>query len=702
MKSLRTRRAGLAAITGLALAAGMSSMPALAETGTGPAAQPAPPEALATSAADEAAAIGLDELKKGPAETFRRVGVTPGAAGLFYVAYERSYQGLPVVGGDAVVVADGEGAVRDTVSADTASITIGTHADVTAERAERTARQQLTTVDSVEAGPELVVLAGDSPKLAYEVLVTGTDAGAPSRLHVFVDARSGAVLDTRDEVKRSALAGAAAAADERPAALGSGNGYYNGNVTIDTTSSGGQYSTRDPNRRGLSCGNYNSRQVFTGSDDNWGNGSGTDLETACVDALYASQTEWDMLGEWLGRDGINGQGGGFPAYVGLNAVNAYWDGSSTSFGHSRDGRRQVTPMDVVGHEYGHAIFQTTPGGAGRGNENGGLNESTGDIFGALTEFYAQNPNDDPDYDVGEEVNLVGSGPIRYMNDPSRAGHPNCYSSSIPNTEVHAAAGPQNHWFYLLAEGSNPGNGMPSSPTCDNSSITGIGIQKAGKIFYNGLLRKTSSWDHRQARVATLESAKTLFPNSCVEFDTVKAAWNAVSVSAVGGEPTCDNQPPVENDFSLSLNPSSVSLEPGESATVTVSTEVTEGDAQAVQLSASGLPSGATASFDPDSVESGGSAVLTIATSANTTEGTSQVTITGDGVDIDHTVQLSLTVGDGGPPPGCDSPAWDSAANYVPGDVVSHAGHEWESTWYSSGAEPGDPRSWAVWSDLGAC
>ncbi|MEU4242665.1 hypothetical protein [Actinoplanes sp. NPDC026619] len=35
-----------------------------------------------------------------------------------------------------------------------------------------------------------------------------------------------------------------------------------------------------------------------------------------------------------------------------------------------------------------------------------------------------------------------------------------------------------------------------------------------------------------------ETAKTLYPGSCTEFSTVKAAWTAVSVPAQSGEPTC--------------------------------------------------------------------------------------------------------------------------------------------------------------------
>ncbi|MDQ7808369.1 M4 family metallopeptidase [Amycolatopsis sp. A133] len=667
---------GLAAIAGLALTLAVPAIPAAAAPAP-PAATP--PEALAARAADQAALSGADRLAKGTGEAFVRTGVTPGGGGLYYASYQRTYHGLPVVGGDAVVVADGAGRVRGTEAARTAPITVGTQAGLKAEQATKIAAARVSTVDRTDT-PKLVVLAGDAPKLAYEVVVSGRDHGKPTHLHVFVDSVTGAVLDTRDDVREA----------------GTGNSYYAGTVSIDTSGSGSSYSMTDPGRRGIACGREGG-SIFTKSTNTWGNGSGTDLETACVDALYSVQTEWKMLAEWLGRNGIDGAGGGFRASVGLNDVNAYWDGSSTHFGHSQDNRRQATPMDVVGHEYGHAIFQTTPGGAGSGNENGGLNESTGDIFGALTEYYANNPKDTPDFSVGEGVNLVGQGPIRYMDNPSKVGDPNCYSASIPSTEVHAAAGPQNHWFYLLSQGSG------ASPTCNNSTVSGIGIQKAGKIFYNGLLKKTSSWNHRAARKATLEAAVALFPGSCAEFAATKAAWDAVSVPAVSGEPTCSGQPPAGNDYSLTLSPTSASVQPGQSATTTVTTRITSGTAQTVQLLATGLPEGAKATFSPSSISSGGTATLTITTSATTPQGTSQVTVTGDGTEADHTAQFSLTVGTGTPPTGCDGLAeWDAARAYAPDDVVGHNGHKWTSLWYSTGAEPGAPTSWAVWSDSGAC
>ena len=63
----------------------------------------------------------------------------------------------------------------------------------------------------------------------------------------------------------------------------------------------------------------------------------------------------------------------------------------------------------------------------------------------------------------------------------------------------------------------------------------------------------------------------------------------------------------------------------------------------MNLSASGLPSGATASFNPSSVTSGGSSTLTIATAATTPAGTYTVTVTGTGETATHTAAFTLTV-----------------------------------------------------------
>jgi hypothetical protein len=97
------------------------------------------------------------------------------------------------------------------------------------------------------------------------------------------------------------------------------------------------------------------------------------------------------------------------------------------------------------------------------------------------------------------------------------------------------------------------------------------------------------------------------------------------------------------DFSMSTSPASGSATQGGSATATISTAATGGDTESVALSASGLPSGVTASFSPTSVTAGGSSTLTIATGASTPTGTYPITVTGTGTAHTHTTTYTLTV-----------------------------------------------------------
>ncbi|GIG66654.1 peptidase M28 [Phytomonospora endophytica] len=614
--------------TSLALVAGMTvaltATPAMAaETAT------ADPLSLAVAAADRAVTSGLDELTRGNFEQYDRQQVVPWVDNLYSVSYERTYRGLPVVGGDAVVLADGEGRVLETNTASSASIDVTTTAKITGAKAEKTARGELSKVDSVDSRQLVVHIESDKPRLAWETVLSGRADGAPSHKAVYVDAATGKILATREDVR-----------------YGSGTGKWNGPnpLTITTSQSGSTYYMRDTTRSGLSCAPYNG-SVYSGPDDNWGNGVGTSTETGCVDALYGAQTEWNMLSQWLGRTGHNGNNGSWPVEVGLNEQNAYWDGSGVTIGKNSAGE-WISSMDVIGHEYGHGIDQFTPGGAG---QQAGLGEATGDIFGALTEHFANQAAayDPPDYLVGEEINLVGTGPIRNMYQPSLVNNdPNCYSSAVPGMETHKAAGPFNHWFYLLAEGTAPGGGKPNSPTCNSTTLTGVGIQTAGKIFYGGMLLKTSGMTYVKYRSATLQSAKTL-DSTCGLFNKTKAAWDAITVPAQTADPTCTSP---GNDFSIALNPASGTINAGATGSSSITTTAI-GTPMTVNLSATVAGgTGVTASVNPTSVTAGGSATLNISVAAGSS-GTRTITVTGTGATT-HSVTYNLTIGGtnpGGPP-----------------------------------------------------
>ncbi|WP_188316393.1 hypothetical protein [Solihabitans fulvus] len=121
-------------------------------------------------------------------------------------------------------------------------------------------------------------------------------------------------------------------------------------------------------------------------------------------------------------------------------------------------------------------------------------------------------------------------------------------------------------------------------------------------------------------------------NGTVNWHTRNASLTLPGCTSTGG-----------NDFSISTNPASGSVTAGSSATSTIGTAVTSGTADTVSLTASGLPTGATASFNPASVTAGNSSTLTIATSASTPANTYPITITGTEGTVSHTASYSLTV-----------------------------------------------------------
>jgi hypothetical protein len=105
-------------------------------------------------------------------------------------------------------------------------------------------------------------------------------------------------------------------------------------------------------------------------------------------------------------------------------------------------------------------------------------------------------------------------------------------------------------------------------------------------------------------------------------------------------PSCSSGP---SDFSLSANPTSLTVPQGASGTSTISTAVTSGSAQTVNLAASGQPAGTTVSFSPASVIAGGSSTMTVTAGSGAATGSSTITVTGTGSSATHTTTISLTV-----------------------------------------------------------
>ena len=569
------------------------------------------------------------------------------ANGASHTRYSRTYHGLRVYGGDFVVHAAPDGTFAGTSVGLHAPLTLGTTATVAKAAATAKARTAFSGTITAVGSPELFVDASSGTGvLAYETVVSGwqPDGQTPSKLHVITDANSNAVRGAFDEIET---------------VNGTGNSIYSGTVTIDTTLSGSTYQMIDPSHgNGRTCDMNNGTSTcttFTDADNTWGTGANSNRQSAGVDAHFGGAKTFDYFKLVHGRNGIFGNGNGVPSRVhyGNNYVNAFWDGAQMTYGDGSSNSRPLVALDVAGHEMSHGVTEALAGLVYSG-ESGGLNEATSDIFGSMVEFYANTSADPGDYQIGEKININGNNtPLRYMYNPTLDGSSHgCWSTSTKNVDVHYSSGVGNHFFFNLAEGTGA-TAYGTSPVCGSApAVVGIGRAKAEKIWYRALdVYFTSNTSYvntsnpaNTARAYTLRAATDLHGTCSVEYKAVQAAWTAVNVA--GNDAAC----PTGNDFSLAATPASGSVNPGSSVTSLISATVTNGSAQTVALTASGLPSGATASFSPTSISSAnGQATLTIATSASTPSGTYAVTVTGTGASSTRTTTFNLTVNGA---PGC--------------------------------------------------
>ena len=113
------------------------------------------------------------------------------------------------------------------------------------------------------------------------------------------------------------------------------------------------------------------------------------------------------------------------------------------------------------------------------------------------------------------------------------------------------------------------------------------------------------------------------------------------------------------DFTLTSNPSSVSVSQGSTGTSTITVVPQNGFTGSVTLSATGLPTGVTAAFNPNPTTS--SSTLTFTVGATAATGTSTITITGVSGTLTHTTTVSLTVTQAGTP--------DFSLTATPGSVT---------------------------------
>ncbi|MER7186484.1 M4 family metallopeptidase, partial [Streptomyces hyaluromycini] len=598
--------------------------------------------------------------------------------GTVHTRYERTYAGLPVLGGDLVVHTPPASLAAGTVSTtfnNKHTIAVPTVSAAYSKSAAQTkalkAAKALDAQKPVADSARKVIWAGNgTPKLAWETVIGGfQDDGTPSQLHVITDATTGAELYRYQGIK-----------------TGTGNTQYSGTVTLNTTLSGSTYQLYDTTRGGhktysLNNGTSGTGTLMTDTDDVWGTGSGSNTQTAGADAAYGAQTTWDFYKNTFGRSGIKNDGVAAYSRVHYSTayVNAFWDDTCfcMTYGDGTSSTHALTSLDVAGHEMSHGVTSNTAGLDYTG-ESGGLNEATSDIFGTGVEFYANNSTDVGDYLIGEKIDINGDGtPLRYMDEPDKDGSSaDSWYSGVGNLDVHYSSGPANHMFYLLSEGSGSKtiNGVTyNSPTSDGVAVAGIGRAAALQIWYKALTTyMTSSTNYAGARTAALSAAAALYGTSSTQYAGVGNAFAGINVGSHITVPTSGV---------TVTNPGSQSSTVGTAVSLQISASST--NSGSLTYAATGLPTGLSISSSTGAI-----------TGTPTTAGTYSTTVTvTDSTGATGTASFTWTVSSSGGGGSCTSTQLLGNAGFESGNTTWTATSGVITNSSSEAAHAGSYKAW---------
>lgn len=218
-------------------------------------------------------------------------------------------------------------------------------------------------------------------------------------------------------------------------------------------------------------------------------------------------------------------------------------------------------LDLTGHEFTHLVATKL----GDDDETAALNESYADIMGKMIERkslqeYSYPSGDDyvefVSWKLGQ-VNGYGTPQyvVRRFNDPNTDSHPKFYQGNFwqsENADMHANAGVQNYWFYLLCNG-----GTVTPEQGEDVTIEAIPRDSAELITFSSLMYYGLKYvDYPMARKNSIYAARMYFGDDSQEVKSVFNAWYAVGVGQdewKPGDPTSLNAIINDNKFCASDN-----------------------------------------------------------------------------------------------------------------------------------------------------
>ena len=346
------------------------------------------------------------------------------------------------------------------------------------------------------------------------------------RKFIYVDAKTGKILGTKQELMHSDATGTASTG-------------YSGSQIIHSDLNGSTYRLRD-----LTKGNgiitlhaASGHADYTSTSANW---SFTTSDKWALDAHFGVAATWTFYKNNFNRNSVDNAGFALTSWVNDASTpdNAFWDGSEMDYGNLSSNGNGVTAIDVTGHELTHGVTQFTCNLV-YSKEPGAMNESMSDIMGKSVQFYTK-PADNS-WILSNDMNWE----IRSFANPNADGQPDTYKgtnwhpttgilNSGDNYGVHTNSGVGNFMFYLLVTGGSGTNDIGNAYT-----VNGIGLTKADQILYRTeTVYLTSTSQYADWRTACINAATDLYGASSNEVIQVENAWYAVGIGTAGGS-TCN-------------------------------------------------------------------------------------------------------------------------------------------------------------------
>lgn len=151
------------------------------------------------------------------------------------------------------------------------------------------------------------------------------------------------------------------------------------------------------------------------------------------------------------------------------------------------------------------------------------------------------------------------------------------------------------------------------------------------------LTGSATWTSSSPSIATISSGG-LTTGVAAGITTIKAASGSIYGTASLTVTTAGT-------FSISASPASLSLSQGNHGTSTITTAISNGFNSSIALSASGVPSGTTVSFNPATIPApgSGSSTMTITVGSSTPTGAYPITVTGNGGGVQQSTTVTVTV-----------------------------------------------------------